>query len=45
MVGRRNQRHYSRWPKAFAWLSVLALVAAALLMAGLAPPIAGSGSA
>lgn len=37
MVGRRNQRHYSRWPKAFAWLSVLALVAAALLMAGAGP--------
>ncbi|GGC89216.1 DUF1499 domain-containing protein [Vreelandella lutescens] len=38
MADRLNQsRHKSRWPIALAWLSVLALVAAVLLMAGAGP--------
>lgn len=38
MADRLNhQRHQRRWPKALAWLSVLALVTAALLMAGAGP--------
>lgn len=38
MVDRHHQqRPKSRWPKALAWLSVLPLVAAALLMAGAGP--------
>ena len=38
MADRLNQqRPKSRWPKVLAWFSVLALVAAALLMAGAGP--------
>ena len=32
-----QQRHKSRWPKVLTWFSVLALVAAALLMVGAGP--------